>query len=244
MPQFEIVAELYKEEMKKTKSDRKKKKMQEKYSKFSELYFLIEDDPNNWVFISEKKNGHLFYTFKPIMVSKYSQMIFGIAENILIMTGTVLKQDIFARDLGISEFEYIEVPSIIPSSNRPIIKQYVGSMSTSSIDKTMPNMIAKIKMLADKHSHEKGVIHTFTYKIARAFQNAFSYDDRFMFHNQYNKEEVFQEFKKDKTNKILVSPVAFEGVDFPYDQARWQCICKEPFPNMRDPQISIRDSID
>ena len=192
LPQFEIVAELYKEEMKKTKSDRKKKKMQEKYSKFAELYFLIEDDPNNWVFISEKKNGHLFYTFKPIMVSKYSQMIFGIAENILIMTGTVLKQDIFARDLGISEFEYIEVPSIIPSSNRPIIKQYVGSMSTSSIDKTMPNMIAKIKMLADKHSYEKGVIHTFTYKIARAFQNAFSYNDRFMVHDQYNKEKVIK----------------------------------------------------
>lgn len=244
LPQLEMVADLYLEKMKKTKSDTVKKKMQEKYAKFSELFFLLEDNPSNWVFIQDQVNGHLFYTFKPIIISDYSQMIFGIAENVLIMTGTILKQDIFARDLGITDFKYIEVPSIIPSSNRPIIKRYVGSMATSSVDKTMPNMIAEIKMLADEHSDEKGVIHTFTYKIARAFQNAFSYSDRFMFHDQYNKEKVFRKFKEDNTNKILVSPVAFEGVDFPYDQARWQCICKEPFPNMRDPQISIRDSID
>lgn len=242
--QFDIVADLYKKKIKKTKSDRQMIKMQEKYEKFHLLHRMLEENPENWVFIQEKKNNHIFYTFKPIMVSEYTGLIFDIAQHVLIMSGTVLKQDIFAKELGIDEFEYIEIPSIIPSTRRPIVKSYVGSMATSSVDFTMPNMIRKINFLAEKHQDEKGVIHTFTYAIAKRFKQALRSNNRFMFHDQKNKEEVFERFKKNKTNKILVSPVAFEGIDFPYDQARWQCICKEPFPNMRDPQISVRDSID
>lgn len=242
--QFGEVSDLYKELAKTITSDTKKKKMQEKYSKFSVLQSLLEKHPENWVYVPEKKNNHLFLTFKPITVADYTNLIFNVAQHIIIMTGTVLKQDIFARELGIDDFSYIEIPSIIPSKQRPIIKSYVGSMATLSVDYTMPNMIRKINFLAEKHQDEKGVIHTFTYAIAKRFKQALKSNNRFMFHNQRNKEEVFERFKKNKTNKILVSPVAFEGIDFPYDQARWQCICKEPFPNMRDPQISVRDSID
>lgn len=241
--QFEEISDLYKQLIKETNGKRKMK-MQEKYEKFSILHILLEEDPTNWVYIQEKQYGHLFYVFKPIIVSQYSDYIFNIAENVLLMTGTVLKQDLFARDLGICDFEYIEIPSIIQPQNRPIVKSYVGSMSRSSIDSTMPKMIEKIKILADVHSNEKGVLHTFTYNIAKRFQDAFADDDRYMFHNSKNKELVFNAFKADNTNKILVSPVAFEGVDFPYDQARWQCICKEPFPNIKDPQISVRDAVD
>lgn len=237
------IAGLYKDKMSTVINEPEKKKLLDKYEKFTIVSVLLEKDPNNWVFISDQKNRHIFYQFKPVTISQYTDMIFGVADHILLMTGTILKQDIFARDLGISDFTYIEVPSIIPPKNRPIIKSYVGSMARSSINATMPNMIAKIKMLAEKHKDEKGLIHTFTYNIAKRFQDELD-DDRFMFHNSRNKENVFEAFKEDDTNKILVSPVAFEGVDFPHDQARWQCICKDPFPNIADPQISTRDSID
>lgn len=242
--QFGEVSDLYKELAKTTTSDTKKKRMQEKHSKFSVLQSLLEKHPENWVYVPEKKNNHLFLVFKPITVSDYTNLIFNVAQHVVIMTGTVLKQDIFARELGIDDFSYIEIPSIIPAKQRPIIKSYVGAMSRSSIDQTMPNMIAKIKEIAEKHYDEKGVLHTYTYEVSRRIREAFTNDDRYIFHNSKNKEEKFNDFKADKTNKILVSPVAFEGIDFPYDQARWQCICKEPFPNMRDPQISVRDSID
>lgn len=238
------LADIYKEKMKKTQSDKKRLRYEEKREQFATLAMLMEQDVDNWVFSPEQIGSNKIFVFKPIKVSQYTSYIFNVAEHIVLMTGTVLKQDIFARDLGIEDFEYIEIPSIIPPSNRPIIKSYVGSMARSSIDATMPNMIAKIKMLAEKHKDEKGVIHTFTYNIARKFQEAFRGDDRFMFHNQSDKDEVFQEFKQDKTNKILVSPIAFEGVDFPYDQGRWQCICKDPFPNIGDPQIKARELID
>lgn len=238
------VADRYKKRIKTVESERTKKRMEEKYHKFVTLHTLLEDNPANWVFIKDKNNKGVYYTFKPIMVSEYSRLIFSIAEHVLLMTGTVLKQDIFARDLGINDFSYIEIPSVIPSCNRPIVKMYAGPMSKSSIDATMPNMIATIKMLAEKHKNEKGLISTYTYSIANKLQKALRSDNRFMFHDQNNKEKVFERFKKNKTNKILVSPVAFEGVDFLYDEARFHLIVKDPFPNLGDRQLSIRDNID
>lgn len=205
---------------------------------------LMDEDPDNWVFAPETFNNNVVFVFKPIKVAQYTSYIFNVAEHVVLMTGTILKQDLFARDLGITDFKYIEVPSIIPPQNRPIVKAYVGSMARSSIEQTMPVMVSAVRELAEKHKDEKGVIHTFTYNIARRFQQAFGDDDRFMFHHQQNKDEVFNSFKEDDTNKVLVSPVAFEGVDFPYDQARWQCICKDPFPNIGDPQIKARELVD
>lgn len=238
------VADRYKKRIKTVESEKTKKRMEEKYHKFVTLHTLLEDNPANWVFTKDKNSKGVYYTFKPIMISEYSRLIFSIAEHVLLMTGTVLKQDIFARDLGIDDFSYIEIPSVIPSCNRPIVKMYAGSMARSSIDATMPNMIATIKMLAEKHKNEKGLINTYTYSIANRLQKALGSDSRFMFHDQNNKEKVFERFKKDKTNKILVSPVAFEGIDLSYDVARFHLIVKDPFPNIGDKQLSTRDSID
>lgn len=238
------LSDIYQGKMKRTESDEKRKKYKERAMQFDSLSGMMEEDPDNWVFAPEKYNNNIIFVFKPIKVTNYTSFIFNVADHILLMTGTILKQDLFAGDLGINDFKYIEVPSIIPPENRPIIKMYVGSMARSSIEKTMPDMISTVGELAEKHKNEKGVIHTFTYNISRRFQQAFGNNDRFIFHNQKNKDDAFKTFKEDNTNKILVSPVAFEGVDFPYDQARWQCICKDPFPNIGDPQIKARELID
>lgn len=241
---IDILIGIYKELKENASSETKKQKYQDRYVDFKTLNELLIDDPQNWVLTTENVRGVSFNIFKPIKVDKYTYLLFDSAQYSLIMSGTILKSDIFARDLGIDDFAYIEVPSIIPISNRPIYRTYVGSMSRANVDTTMPKMISAIKEIAYQHSDEKGLIHTFTYNIANRFKDAFGKNSRFIFHNQNDKERKFKMFKKDNTNKILVSPVAFEGVDFPYNEARWQCICKDPFPNIGDPQIKVRDMTD
>ena len=39
---------------------------------------------------------------------------------------------------------------------------------------------------------------------------------------------------------MLVTPSAFEGVDFKGDECRWQILCKVPYPSLGDPQIRKR----
>ena len=75
---------------------------------------------------------------------------------------------------------------------------------------------------------------------------AFKKDDRFIFHTQDTRVEKTNEFKElpDDEGYILVSPYSYEGVDFPYDQARWQVICKNPYPYLGDAQVKARMDMD
>ena len=109
-------------------------------------------------------------------------------------------------------------------------------MSRRNIDSTLPFLVAKIKEIADKHMFEKGIIHTFTYGINYQLYLKFKNDDRFIFHTQKDRVSKTEEFKEspDDEGAILVSPYSYEGVDFPYDEGRWQIICKNPYPYLKE----------
>lgn len=213
--------------------------------------FLIED-PHNWVFnVNERRENDKVVTavtFKPIEIQEYTDVLFSKTEHKVIMSGSILKPDIFINELGLhsDDFKYIEIPSIVPVSQRPIIRDYVGSMSRRNIDSTMPFLIAKIKEIADRHLEEKGIIHTFTYGVNYKLFEHFKNDDRFIFHTQKNRVEKTNDFKEspDDEGLILVSPYSYEGVDFPYDQGRWQIICKNPYPYLGDAQVKARIQMD
>lgn len=206
---------------------------------------LLDNDSENWIVEGNTYNGFKTVVFKPIMVDRYSDLLFDKAEHNVIMSGSILKPDIFAKELGLDDFYYIEIPGIIPKQNRKIIEDYCGSMSSSNIENNFPNLAARIDMLSKMHSNEKGLIHTYTYRIANMLKKKFKRNPRFIFHDSQGRDAAFKKFKEtDMKNAILVSPVAFEGVDFPYDEARWQAICKDPFPNIGDKQISTRDRVD
>lgn len=212
----------------------------------------LENDASNWVFNSfPKRNRHLqkiirHVVFKPIEIQDYTHILFDKVDYKLIMSGSILKPDIFSYELGLDDFEYIEIPSIVPPNRRPIYREYVGSMSRANIDSTFPLLVSKIKELAEKHSEEKGIIHSHSYNINYRLYQTFRSDDRFIFHTQENRVEKTNEFKEydDDEPYIFVSPYSFEGVDFPYGQARWQVICKMPYPYLGDAQVRARMDMD
>ena len=156
---------------KETEDIHKKDRFESREEALGSCAEFLEEDPNNWVFnINEKKEGDRVITtvtFKPIEIQEYTDVLFSKTEHKVIMSGSVLKPDIFINELGLDydNFKYIEVPSIVPVSQRPIIRDYVGSMSRRNIDSTMPLLVAKIKEIADRHLEEKGIIHTFTYGV-------------------------------------------------------------------------------
>lgn len=241
---YDISAE-YKKMTRNTTDIAEKDAYNEKSVSLKQTGQLIEENSSNWVVKDETFKGYTSIIFKPIMVDQYTNLLFDKAHYNVIMSGSVLKPDLFAKELGLGDYDYIEVPSIIPIKNRPIIKDYCGSMSSRNFDDNFHFLRDKIQELADRHSSEKGVVHTYTYKIANRLKQEFEDDSRFIFHNNKTTNKAIFEFKTtDVDNAILVSPVVYEGVDFPYDQARWQAICKDPFPNVGDKQVSARDQID
>lgn len=245
-------AEAYQAKAKKEMDIIIKEKYESRYESISTCAKSLQKNPLNWVFNSfskvdkrtKKEITHI--VFKPIEIQEYTNILFGKSQHKLIMSGSILKPDIFVEELGLSDYEYIEMPSIVPISHRPIIRSYVGSMSRRNFHSNYPSLVAKIKEIADNHLEEKGIIHTFTYGINYELFKTFKNDDRFIFHTQDNRVEKTNEFKElpDDEGYIFVSPYSYEGVDFPYDQARWQIICKNPYPYLGDAQVKARMEMD
>lgn len=210
----------------------------------------LEDNPHNWVYNFDTKFERWAgkkvrtVTFKPVETYMYTDLLFMSAEQHVIMSGSILKPDIFAEELNISDYEYIEIPSIVPAVNRPIYREYVGSMSARNFDANHKALCVKIGEIAQRHLEQKGIIHTFTYKIADKIKECYGDDDRYLFHDVNNREEVTQEFLDSEEPLIFVSPYSYEGVDFPYEKGRWQIIAKNPYPYLGDAQVKARETID
>lgn len=247
-------AKMYDGLAEKTSEIKRKERFQTRAENIAQCAAFLEESPENWVFNSfDRVNPNLgrrvhYVVFKPIEIQEYTSILFSNIEHKLIMSGSILKSDIFLNELGLStdSYAYIEIPSLVPPARRPIIRDYVGSMSQRNFADTLPNLIAKIKEIADNHLGEKGIIHTFTYKINTCLYDAFKLDDRFIFHTKKDRVEKTKEFKEApaEDGDILVSPYSFEGVDFPYDEARWQVICKMPYPYLGDAQVMARNNMD
>lgn len=246
--QLKKFSEAYEEKANKTSDIKLKERYTKRYESIETCCNSLESNPDNWVFNEFKKNNrHLgkkvqHVVFKPIEIQEYTNILFDKAQHKLIMSGSILKPNLFVEELGLSEYEYIEMPSIVPIQNRPIKREYVGSMSKRNFETNFPLLVEKIKEIADNHLGEKGIIHTFTYNINYELFKVFRKDDRFIFHTQENRVQKTNEFKEepDDEGSILVSPYSYEGVDFPYDQARWQIICKNPYPFLGDAQVRAR----
>lgn len=250
--QLNEFADAYHSKSKKAMDIKTRERYETRYESISTCAESLENNAENWVFNTfTKKNRKInkdinHVVFKPIEIQEYTDILFGKSQHKLIMSGSILKADIFVDELGLSDYSYIEMPSIVPISKRPIIRDYVGSMSQRNFASNYRSLVAKIKEIADEHMFEKGIIHTFTYNINYQLFKEFKNDDRFIFHTQDNRVEKTNEFKTspDEEGAIFVSPYSYEGVDFPYDQARWQIICKNPYPYLGDAQVKARMEMD
>ena len=147
------------------------------------------------------------------------------------MSATIVDKNIFCSSLGLdlNDVAYLSIPSPFPIENRPIHYIPVGSMSKSMIDKTLPIMVETVKMLLEKHSNDKGIIHCTNYRIAKYIKENIN-SDRLLLHDSINRDEVLNIHVNNKDPTVLLSPSMTEGVDLRDDLSRFQIICKVPFP--------------
>ena len=217
----------------------------DKVRSLSRMINFLEKDPTNFVKANDPMSPDKII-FKPIMINNYAQdQLLDLGKQKIFMSGSILKEDVFVEDLGFAQDNYypIHFPTIIPAKQRPIFERYVGKMGSKNINQTIPNMIDAIMNIVYSPQYEElnGIIHTYTYKVANMLRYDLEDDDRFIFHNGKNREDKIYEFKEE--GGILVSPYAYTGVNFPYDECRFGLVIKDPFPYLGDAQIQARDSI-
>lgn len=163
-------------------------------------------------------------------------------KKIVLMSATTGPKDVNELGLAGRRVHYIEVDSPIPAANRRVFFKPNYNMSYAYVDKATTILAKNIEELLLKHSGQKGLIHV-PYSVSKRLKELVT-DNRLMFHDRHNKAEILERFKRSTDDVVLVASGLYEGVDLPYDLARWQVIGKIPFLSLGDPRVKKHASID
>ena len=183
-------------------------------------------------------------TYKPVIVAGMAEdYLFKWGDKILFMSATILSKKIFCELIGlnIDTTAMISIPSPFPIENMPIVYAPAGSMSYSSINKTLPKVAKLIQRILKKHKTEKGIIHSHSYKTTEYIKkNTGEYSERILTHTSKNRDRILRQHKSSTKPTALMSPSMQEGVDLKGDCSRFQVICKIPYPYLGDKWVKAR----
>ncbi len=229
----------------------KMKKMTSLFKKIEKCAFIadaLSRNRDNWVIDREVVSGSGRVIFKPIFVSEWGSKFFGKADMFLLQSATIIDAEAMAESLGLPEGDciFLRSGSCFSPEKRPVYYRPAGRMSRTAIKETLPVVINDIRKLMEKYPDRKGVIHTHTYKIQSSVLEGIS-SERFIANKSGDPEgrdKVMRRFIHSREPLVLVTPSAYEGMDFKGEICRWQVICKMPYPDLGDSQIRKRMELD
>lgn len=164
-------------------------------------------------------------------------------RKIVLMSATIGNSDI--KDLGLGRRGAVrfDCDSPIPVENRPFLYKPMTNMGHKYVDMALPHLAEEVRKLLARHP-EKGLIHL-PYSLAGKFADLLD-DPRILTHDGRNKSKALDLFRDSPPSegRVLLASGMYEGVDLPYDAARWQVIGKVPYLSLGDPTIAKRSELD
>ena len=203
-----------------------------------------------WVFEQGHDRGGRWLAWKPVDVGPLAdELLLGHARRVLMLSATVLDEHTFLRGLGVSPSEaaLIRMPSTFPPERRPLVLRPVARMTRHHQQRELPRLVEELARIMDDHETDKGVVHTHSYKIAAAVHAGLPerLRRRIVTHlSSEGRQAALEEHLSTPGPTVLLTPSMTEGLDLADDLARWQVICKLPYPYLGDPQVAARRARD
>lgn len=174
----------------------------------------------------------------PLRADKLTKFIFNHADNVLLMSATIIDHKNFAKTLGITDYEYVEVESDFNPEKSPIYVSSQNKLNYKNLTNILPAICEQIKTIIDHHKNEKGIIHTHSKDITNFIKAKLEGNKRFLFRDETaNNEAILKEHYETDFPTILVSPSLSFGVDLKDSLARFQIIIKLPYPPLSSKHI-------
>lgn len=175
----------------------------------------------------------------PYKIDKLSSCLFDFADVVVLMSATIVDKDIFAKNLGITKFKYIEILSTFDAKKSPIYCHTKFPLSYKTLPANLPKIIDLIEQIADNHKGEKGIIHTHSFAITQSVQNRLN-SKRFLYREEgTNNESIIREHNLRTDDTVLVSPSLTMGLDLKGDLGKWQIIVKLPYPSLANKRVKM-----
>jgi len=208
------------------------------------------ENPNSIEYVVEKiektKTTKEGVTFTPLRVNKLANRLFCTAERVFLLSATIIDHKKEMADLGISEddYVYIESPNVFDPKKSPIICVGNFPLTYNMLDKNLPKVIQLTESIINKHSEEKGLIHTVNFKITKAVEEGIQ-NSRLIYRDRVTTNEmILSEHVESDKPTVMVSPSMSHGVDLRGDLGRFQVIMKTPYLPLSNKRIKILSKSD
>ncbi len=206
----------------------------------AKLKFFVAEVDKTWVWYP----GEDKWVFKPVWIAKYAPgVLWKHAKRVLGMSATVLDPKQICVNTGLvlggRKYDYIALPSPFPKEHRPVYYEPCANVTNKRMDVALPQLAIALKRIMDKHSNDRILVHTVSYKV-RDYLRKNIQSDRFVSHSTADREKVLENFKHSAKPLVLLSPSMDRGVDLPEEECRVVVIAKVPYPGLGDPQVSRR----
>lgn len=173
----------------------------------------------------------------PFKVDNLSKYIFDYADNVLLMSATIVDHKNYAKTLGIKDYKFIEVDSVFDAKKAPIYVSVNNKLNHINMEKMLPKIVDQIESICKSHEGDKGLIHTHTMQITKYLQKKLK-GSRFLFRDAESKNEnILKDHYRSKDATVIVSPSMTHGVDLKDDYARFQIIVKAGYLPLGDLRI-------
>ena len=214
---------------------------------FTHLFESHKNNPSNIVLdISINKNEKMYsgteLVTQHVWVYEYiHEYVWKHYDHIIFMSASILDKKMFSFINGLEDdlTSYYEIPTPFSANNRKIYFMKVGKMSWSNKEETFQKQIPWIKKILNKYKNSKGIIHTTNYEITEWLKNNLM-DERLLFHDTDDRNEILEKHLSSTTPTVLVSPSMMSGIDLKDDLARFQILLKVPYPNISSNKIKSR----
>jgi ATP-dependent DNA helicase DinG len=202
---------------------------------------LLEWNNCQWIIDSPDKGA---VTITPLKVDTLSRNIFNYADQIVLMSATIIDHKKYAQSLGISNYKYIEIKSNFDPKQSPIYISNSNSINYNNKNIVLPKIAKQILELCDLYKNEKGIIHTHSLEITNLIKKYLK-EKRFLFRDDFqSNDDILNKHYTQKEPTVLVSPSLTHGVDLKDDLARFCIIIKLPYPPLSNKRIKKIFDID
>jgi Rad3-related DNA helicase len=171
-------------------------------------------------------------SFTPLYVNMIAQDFFRWGDTVILMSATLIDHELFAQTLGIKreEYTYIEVDSSFDPAKSPIYFDSRTKLNYKNMDELLPKLVEKAELICDNFKHDKGIIHTHTFKITEALLKQVKGKSRYLIRESgVTNEAILNEHYLRDDGTVLISPSLGFGTDLKDDYGRFSIIMKTPY---------------
>jgi Rad3-related DNA helicase len=215
--------------------------------RIGELNWFVEDardldSATEW--LVETGGGRL--SFKPLNPARYLRhTVWDRGAQFALLSATILDKSAFCRGVGLdpAKVAMVDVPHTFPLENRPLYDVTQGRMTYEHREDTLPKVARLLVRLMARHPTEKGIIHAHSYGIAEGLAERLAemgVGARVRSHDSDDRDKALAAWLASDRPDVLLAVTMEEALDLHGDLARWQVLCKAPYPNTSDARVARR----